>query len=238
MDKFSYIDLIAILNIEDAHPGGFDLTKEMLKFIPIKPESSVLEVGCGSGHTASYLYEKYKCSLTTIDINHRMLVNAKRRFNRRKIPISLYQANAENLPFEDNSFDIIISESVTSFTNLDKSLIEYQRVLKLGGYFLAIEMTSERPLSIKEQNEVKDVYGISKTRTIKEWEKYLIKSGFTDYKIIKGDTILNTSTKPSQSLPFHKLPPEGIKLLHKFQELLLRYKDVLGYRVFLCRKKR
>ena len=238
MEKFSYFDLIATLNIEDAHPGGFELTKEMLKFLPITTNSSVLEVGCGSGKTASYLYEKYKCTISTIDINKRMLINAKKRFNRMKIPIKLYQANAENLPFQDNSFDFIISESVTSFTDVDKSLNEYARVLKVGGYFLAIEMTSERPLSFREQSEIKDVYGISKTKTVREWEKSLIKSGFKEYKVMKGNTIINTSSKLTPSLPFHKLPPEGIELLHKFQELLIRYKDVLGYRVFICKKQR
>lgn len=238
MGKFNYIDLIATLGIEDAHPGGFDLTKEMVKFLPIRSNSSVLEVGCGSGKTAFYLYEKYKCSIDTIDINDRMLINAKKRFNKKKIPINLFQASAENLPFQESVYDFIISESVTSFTNVDKSLSEYARVLKKGGYLLAIEMTTEKPLTLREQRDIQDVYGISKTRTVKEWEYSLIRAGFDEYKIIRGETIVNTTTKPMASLPFDKLPPEGIELLHKFQKLILRYKDVLGYRVFLCRKQR
>jgi len=238
MGKFNYIDLIATLGIEDAHPGGFDLTKEMVKFLPIKSNSSVLEVGCGSGKTAQYLYEKYKCSIDTIDINDRMLINAKKRFNKKKIPINLFQASAEKLPFQENVYDFIISESVTSFTNVDKSLSEYARVLKEGGYLLAIEMTTEKPLTVREQKDIQDVYGISKTRTVKEWENSLVRAGFSEYKIIRGETIVNTSTKPTSSLPFDKLPPDGIELLHKFQKLILRYKDVLGYRVFLCRKQR
>lgn len=235
MGKFSYIDLIATLGIEDAHPGGFELTKEMLKFLPLSSDSNVLEVGCGSGKTAFHIYEKYKCSISTIDINNQMLINAKKRFNRKKVPINLFQASAEQLPFGDNSYDIIISESVTSFTNVDQSLSEYVRVLNEDGYLLAIEMTTERPLTYKEQKEIHDVYGISKTRTVKEWERSFLKAGFKDYRIIRGETIINTSTKSTSDLPFHKLPPEGIELLHNFQQLLLRYKDVLGYRVFLCR---
>ena len=238
MGKFNYIDLIATLGIEDAHPGGFDLTKEMMKFLPITSNSSVLEVGCGTGKTAQYLYEEYQCSIDTIDMNDRMLINAKKRFNKKKIPINLFQASAEKLPFQENVYDFIISESVTSFTNVDKSLSEYARVLKEGGYLLAIEMTTEKPLTVREQKDIQDVYGISKTRTVKEWENSLVRAGFSEYKIIRGETIVNTSTKPTSSLPFDKLPPDGIELLHKFQKLILRYKDVLGYRVFLCRKQR
>jgi ubiquinone/menaquinone biosynthesis C-methylase UbiE len=236
MNKFNYFDLLATLNIEDAHPGGFELTKEMMKFLPLSSNSNVLEVGCGSGHTACYIYEQYKCSIVTIELNEQMLINAKKRFNRKKFPIQLYKANAERLPFRDNSFDIIISESVTSFTNIDQSLTEYERVLKEGGYLLAIEMTSERPLTNREQIEIENVYGITKTRTVNEWEKHFKKAGFYEYKIINGNTIINTPTNPTQSLPFHKLPPEGIELLHKFQELIYRYKNVLGHRVFLCKK--
>jgi len=238
MGKFNYIDLIATLGIEDAHPGGFDLTKEMMKFLPITSNSSVLEVGCGTGKTAQYLYEEYQCSIDTIDMNDRMLINAKKRFNKKKIPINLFQASAEKLPFQENVYDFIISESVTSFTNVNKSLSEYARVLKKGGYLLAIEMTTEKPLTLREQRDIQDVYGISKTRTVKEWEHSLIKAGFGEYKIIRGETIVNTTTKPMASLPFDKLPAEGIELLHKFQKLILRYKDILGYRVFLCRKQR
>ena len=236
MEKFSYFDLLAILNIDDAHPGGFELTKGLVKFLPLTSKSSVLEVGCGSGNTACYLYEKYKCSITTIDLNDQMLINAKKRFRRKNLPINIYQANAEDLPFKDDTFDVIISESVTSFTNIEKSLKEYYRVLKNGGYLLAIEMTTERPLILKEQNDIEAVYGIRKTRTVKEWEIFFKKTGFNDYKVIRGDTIINTSVKPTPSLPFHKLPPEGIDMLHKFQELIVRYKDLLGYRVFLCKK--
>ncbi|MGG4462632.1 class I SAM-dependent methyltransferase [Micromonospora provocatoris] len=238
MSKFNYIDLIATLGIEDAHPGGFELTKEMLKYVPITSTSNLLEVGCGSGKTALYLYNKYKCSIDTIDINERMLIHAKKRFNNKKIPINLFQASAEKLPFQENVYDFIISESVTSFTNVDKSLSEYARVLKEGGYFLAIEMTTERSLTFREQKDIHDVYGILKTRTLKEWENSLIRAGFVEYKIIRGETIVNTTTKPMASLPFDKLPPEGIELLHKFQKLIIKYKDVLGYRVFLCRKQR
>jgi len=238
MGKFNYIDLIATLGIEDAHPGGFDLTKEMMKFLPITSNSSVLEVGCGTGKTAQYLYEEYQCSIDTIDMNDRMLINAKKRFNKKKIPINIFQASAEKLPFQENAYDFIISESVTSFTNVNKSLSEYARVLKKGGYLLAIEMTTEKPLTLREQRDIQDVYGISKTRTVKEWEHSLIKAGFGEYKIIRGETIVNTTTKPMASLPFDKLPAEGIELLHKFQKLILRYKDILGYRVFLCRKQR
>lgn len=238
MGKYNYIDLIATLGIEDAHPGGFDLTKEMVKFLPITSNSTVLEVGCGSGKTALYLYEKYKCSIDTIDINDRMLINAKKRFNKKQTPINLFQASAERLPFQENVYDFIISESVTSFTNVDKSLSEYARVLKEGGYLLAIEMTTEKPLTFREQKDIHEVYGILKTRTVKEWEHSLIRAGFGEYKIIRGETIVNTTTKPMASLHFDKLPPEGIELLHKFQKLILRYKDVLGYRVFLCRKER
>lgn len=236
MGKLTYIDLLALLEVEDAHPGGFNLTKQMINLLPITSDSEILEVGCGSGKTASYLYDRFKCPIITIDINERMLKKAKKRFEQNNLPIKLYRANAESLPFANETFNFIISESVTSFTNIKKSLREYVRVLNNEGYFLAIEMTTERPLSIYEQKDIENVYGISKTYTVQEWNMYFQNAGFKDIKVVYGGTIAKTPQENTGSLPIHKLSSEGINLLHLFQMTMNHYKDVLGYRVFLCKK--
>lgn len=49
--------------------------------------------------------------------------------------------DAENIPFPDNTFDAVLSESVTAFTDKGKSLPEYFRVLKSGGYLGLNEIT-------------------------------------------------------------------------------------------------
>jgi ubiquinone/menaquinone biosynthesis C-methylase UbiE len=236
MGKITYIDLLALLGIEDAHPGGFVLTKKLLYDLSLSPTSRILEVGCGSGKTASYLYHQYKSDVTAIDINEKMLQKAKQRFQQEKIPIKLYTADTEKLPFSNRSFDVILSESVTSFTNVRKSLHEYVRVLNDDGLMLAIEMTTERLLLENEQKEIETVYGIRRTYTEKEWICFIQNAGFKNVKVLAGNTVMNASSSSSSNPSFGQLPSSVLSMYYKHQEILYRYGDLLGYRVFLCHK--
>ncbi|MBP0727358.1 methyltransferase domain-containing protein [Bacillus sp. RG28] len=236
MRNFTYIDLLAFLEIEDAHPGGFELTKRLFNNLPLSSESKILEVGCGSGKTASYLYHLYKSDITAIDINRKMLRKAMQRFKHEQVPIKLHAASAENLPFSNNSFDVIISESVTSFTNVKKSLNEYSRVLNDNGFILAIEMTTERLLLEDEQNEIESVYGIKQTYTENEWISFIKNAGFKNIKVIAGNTISNVPSSSSSSPSFQQLPSSILSMYYKHQEILFRFGYILGYRVFLCHK--
>ena len=236
MGKITYIDLLALLGIEDAHPGGFDLTKKLLSNLSLTPISRILEVGCGSGKTASYLYHQYKSDVTAIDINEKMLEKAKQRFYQEEIPIKLYTASAEELPFPNGSFDVILSESVTSFTDVKKSLHEYARMLDDNGFMLAIEMTAERLLLEDEQKEIENVYGIRRTYTEKEWLSFIKHAGFKNIKVLAGTTIINTSSSSSSSPSFDQLSSSVLSMYFKHQEVLYRYGNILGYRVFLCHK--
>lgn len=56
-------------------------------------------------------------------------------------PVEFIEMNAENLKFEDNTFDTVsISHSLHHLTNINKVLIEMKRVLKPDGYFIVQEM--------------------------------------------------------------------------------------------------
>jgi demethylmenaquinone methyltransferase/2-methoxy-6-polyprenyl-1,4-benzoquinol methylase len=56
--------------------------------------------------------------------------------------ISLVEGNAEDLPFEDRSFDAYtIAFGIRNVTHIDKALSEAFRVLKIGGHFLCLEFS-------------------------------------------------------------------------------------------------
>ncbi len=93
----------------------------------------LLDAGCGGGHwsvVASYLNNK----VYGIDLTEKYLSYAKdlkKRFRRENI--DLRQGKVEKLPYKNNSFDYIICYSVWMFTDKEKALKEFYRVLKPGG---------------------------------------------------------------------------------------------------------
>jgi ubiquinone/menaquinone biosynthesis C-methylase UbiE len=100
----------------------------------IKPSHKVLDVACGTGVLARAVAKYHPdTSITGLDPNPGMLAVA-----RKKSPtISWQQGRAEELPFDDESFDIVLSQfGLMLFSSAKTALKEMKRVLKPGGYMI------------------------------------------------------------------------------------------------------
>jgi len=95
----------------------------------------ILEVGCGCGGGASYLTRTRPLkSYLGVDIlpRHIEICNQVHRLPK----LSFQPGDAENLPFPDQTFDVVINiESSHSYPSMDKFLSEVKRVLRPGGEF-------------------------------------------------------------------------------------------------------
>ena len=101
-----------------------------------RPNSSILEVGVGTGIHAKYLLMQYPdIRYTGIDISKGMINKAKKKLSEvNKVNnITLLVANGERLPYKNNSFDAAyISGSLHHFANPRLGLIELVRVVRRG----------------------------------------------------------------------------------------------------------
>jgi ubiquinone/menaquinone biosynthesis C-methylase UbiE len=136
------------------HLGGREATEELAGLLHIGKDSRVLIVGCGVGATACYLVKKHGCRVEGIDISEGMVARAKQRAE--KEGVSEYAgfrvADAQELPFEDNSFDAVFSESVLAFVpDRQKAVKEFARVTAPGGCAGYNEVTwlEEPPADLK-----------------------------------------------------------------------------------------
>lgn len=98
----------------------------------IQAGQHVLDVACGTGVLSRTLAERVgeNGSVIGLDVNEGMLAVA----NRASPKIEWKQGNAEDLPFEDDSFDGVVSQfALMFFDNRQKAIQEMMRVLKPGG---------------------------------------------------------------------------------------------------------
>ena len=110
----------------------------------IKPESHILDVGCGPG-TITCGFAKYasKGKVVGVDFSDKVLQQARSEAESRGIPeerISFQAASAFELPFPDESFDIVHCHAL--LVHLPKAVNavkEMRRVCKTGGYVAARE---------------------------------------------------------------------------------------------------
>lgn len=113
-------------------PYAYSYLPEVAEFKDSKGKN-VLEIGCGVGTDLSQ-YAKNGAKVTGIDLTPRGIAVARKRFRIMGLKGKLLVGDAENLPFKDNSFDIVYSFGVLHHTpNTQKAINEIHRVLKPGG---------------------------------------------------------------------------------------------------------
>ncbi|MTI79932.1 MAG: class I SAM-dependent methyltransferase [Firmicutes bacterium] len=99
---------------------------------------NVLEVGVGTGKNLS-LYPS-NCEITGIDFSREMLKRARERAGRLNLNVKLLEMDAQNMLFNDNSFDTVISACVfCSVPDPEKGLEELKRVCKPNGQIILLE---------------------------------------------------------------------------------------------------
>ncbi len=115
----------------------------------------ILEIGFGTGlNLPHYPSEVHK--ITTIDPNAGMRRLAQRRINGSNIQVDFHQISGEQLPFDDNRFDCVVSTyTLCSIMNVEQALKEVFRVLKPGRKFLFLE------------------HGISPDPGVQKWQRRL-----------------------------------------------------------------
>jgi ubiquinone/menaquinone biosynthesis C-methylase UbiE len=106
----------------------------------------ILEIGFGTGLNLEH-YPDHVRHLTAIDPGEGMARIARRRIERSVIDVDLRLQTAEELPFEDGSFDCVVSTwTLCSIRDARRTVAEISRVLKPRGRFLYLEHgLSEEP---------------------------------------------------------------------------------------------
>lgn len=119
---------------------------------PRRPGWRSLDVAGGTGDIAFRIVEASdrNAHVTVLDINGSMLTVGRERGEKKGIAANLdfVEANAEELPFEDETFDAYtIAFGVRNVPRIEVALAEAARVLKPGGRFLCLEFSEvEMPL--------------------------------------------------------------------------------------------
>lgn len=106
---------------------------EFLSRIPIEPGVRVLDVACGAGQTAIPM-SRAGAKVTGVDIASNWIEQARVRAQAENLDTRFEEGDAEMLPFEDGSFDLVISLIGAMFApRPDLVAAELKRVCRPGG---------------------------------------------------------------------------------------------------------
>jgi SAM-dependent methyltransferase len=120
------------------------LTAELLcEAVDLRAGQRVLDVASGSGNAALAAARRF-CDVTSTDYVPALLDDARRRAEADGFPMAFQEADAENLPFEDASFDVVLSTFGAMFApDHEQVARELVRVCRPGGKIGMVNWTPE-----------------------------------------------------------------------------------------------
>jgi ubiquinone/menaquinone biosynthesis C-methylase UbiE len=138
---------------------GEPVAKDLIRKAELQPGEHVLDVACGTGIIARLALQQVgeTGSVTGLDINPGMLAVA--RSVTQNSSIEWHEASAEDMPFPDDSFDVVICQLGIQFME-DRSaaLQEMYRVLMPGGrMFLNVPGPAGEPFVIFAEEMGKNI---------------------------------------------------------------------------------
>ena len=162
------------------HARGDDLAL-MVELAQPQPEERVLDIATGGGHTA-LAFAKHVASVIASDLTPEMLDAAAAHFrDKGAANISVERADAEDLPFDDASFDIVTARIAPHhFPQPERFVAGVARVLRPGGRFILDDnMAPEDPELDAFMNRFEKWRDPSHVRayTITEWTRWMENAG-------------------------------------------------------------
>ena len=94
----------------------------------------VLELGCGNGFITEYISDKTQCNITGIDFATKAIEHANDRTRYKRERIIFEATSMDNLSYEENSFDAVISIDTLYFVkDMESTLKCISKILKPEG---------------------------------------------------------------------------------------------------------
>lgn len=244
-------NFLARLGKTKLRPGGIEATQWLLAEPQFNQETQILEVACNMGTTMISLAKKYDCSIIGLDQSPQALEKARKNIAKEHLEdrLTLVQGNALKLPFNDESFDVVINEAMLTMLvgkAKEKAIAEYYRVLKTNGVLLTHDVCILKP-----EDQTSLVAGLSDTinarvepLTLDGWKSIFEQNGFS-VKQKSGQMSLMDPMGMIRDEGFggaFKIVKNGLKKENKeqFKKMFQFFKensDTIGYVANISRKK-
>jgi SAM-dependent methyltransferase len=124
----------------------------------LQPGEDVLDVGCGAGMDSLVAAQMVGASgsVTGIDMTPEMVVKARGSIAEMGLGnVRIVEGSAEQLPFDDASFDVVISNGVIDLIpDKDAVFSEITRALRPGGRIQLADVTIQNPVSEESKRDI------------------------------------------------------------------------------------
>jgi len=236
------------IELERQGPGSPEETIRALSFIRnLSDKTKIADLGCGTGFQTMVLAQNTEATITALDLFAGSIdkLNAKAEKLGLQKRVKGIVGSMDDLPFQDEEFDIIWSEGAIGNIGFEKGLAHWKRFLKKEGYVAVTYeswFTNERPAEIEKwwTDAVPEISTIGHNISIMQKTGYVPVAAFTLPETCWTENYFAPQkARQEEFLKKHagnKAPKNMIAFMRREAELYEKYKQYYGY-VFYVGKK-
>lgn len=230
-------------------PGGDAETEKALSLAMIDRDAplKVADIGCGTGASALVLARLLNAQITAVDLFGEFLDVLEGRAEKLGLSgrIETLSCSMDNMPFEDEEYDVIWSEGAIYNIGFERGIIDWNRHLKVGGFLVVSEITwitGSRPLELQRhwEGEYSEVDAASSKVGVLE------KNGYSPvgYFVLPEHCWLDNYYRPMQDRFEEFLKRNGkseeacaiVEAEKQEIEMYEKYHGYYGYGVYIAKK--
>ncbi|AKB46610.1 ubiquinone/menaquinone biosynthesis methyltransferase [Methanosarcina sp. Kolksee] len=229
-------------------PGSPEETIRALGFIDnLSNKTKIADLGCGTGAQTMVLAQNTEATITALDLYagsiEKLNVTAGKFGLQNRVKGIV--GSMDNLPFQNDEFDLIWSEGAIANIGFEKGLNHWKRFLKKDGYIAVTYeswFTDERPAEIEKWwlDAVPEISTIGHNISIMQKTGYIPVAAFTLPETCWIDNyFIPQKARQEEFLKKHagnKIVEDLIALMRREADLYSKYKQYYGY-VFYIGKK-
>ena len=246
-DTFQF--MAKILKMKVLHPGGLHATRLLAERCKISSDMTILDGGCGSGRSDIFLAKRYGCRIVGIDIDPGTLLKAQAEAISNDVGdrVAFRVADANDLPFADQTFDGAVFQAALIFTDKTKALQSVNQKVRPGGFLGVIELAWKKPPTETIITQVRETLcsAATNTETHEKWILLLRQYGFEviysellDHKFNFIGMVRNEGLRASLRIAVKSISDKSVKLkMNQITNLFKETGEYLGYGIYVARKK-
>ena len=230
-------------------PGSALETMKALNLIGVnqKENLKIADIGCGSGAQTIVLVQNINGQITAVDLFPEFLVELDNKAKKLGLHhrIKTLKKSMEDLPFDNEEFDLIWSEGAIYIKGFETGIKEWKNYLKTGGYLAVSEITwitNSRPKEIEEywNKEYPEIDTASNKIRILEANGYAL----FGYFILSQNSWIDNYYKPMEKrfsafLEKHNYSEMVRNIVEEHKEEIRKYqkyKDYYSYGFYIAKK--
>lgn len=145
---------------EELKESGGKWAEKLEKVLGSASGKKALDIGCGPG-MFSVILTQLGCEVTAFDYSEEMLARARKNVEQTGKSAVFVRGDAQNLPFPEGSFDLVVSRNLTwNLEHPKRAYQEWLRVLKNGGSILNFDGNHYLHYYNERYRQAREVEGI------------------------------------------------------------------------------